>query len=149
MILREMLVEDLDQVMELETALFGTEAWTREGFFTFLTKSDTMFLVVEEKGTLLCYCGVLMVLGEGDILTVAVRADRQKEGIGTFLVNGLIRLAEELDCPVLHLEVREGNAAARRLYERLGFVTDGIRKNYYTDPTEHAVLMTRTKNAPV
>lgn len=94
MILREMLVDDLDQVMEIEQDLFHVP-WTKEGFFTFLTRDDAMFLVVEEKEKILGYCGLLMVLDEGDITNVAVRRDRQKEGIGAFLMQSLIRLAAE------------------------------------------------------
>ena len=60
MILREMLVDDLDQVMEIEQDLFHVP-WTKEGFFTFLTRDDAMFLVVEEKEKILGYCGLLMV----------------------------------------------------------------------------------------
>ena len=78
MILREMLVEDLDQVMEIEQKLFSPP-WTKEGFFTYLTRKDAMFLVVEEKEQILAYCGLLMVLDEGDITNVAVRQDRQRE----------------------------------------------------------------------
>ena len=70
MILREMLVDDLDQVMEIEQDLFHVP-WTKEGFFTFLTRDDAMFLVVEEKEKILGYCGLLMVLDEGDITNVA------------------------------------------------------------------------------
>lgn len=142
MILREMLVEDLDQVMEIERELFSPP-WTREGFFTYLTHKDAMFLVVEEKGEILAYCGLLMVLDEGDITNVAVRPDRQREGIGHFLMDSLIRLAEEQGVTTIHLEVRVGNDTAIRLYERMGFTRDGIRKQYYTDPVEDALLMTR------
>lgn len=142
MILREMLVEDLDQVMEIERELFSPP-WTREGFFTYLTHKDAMFLVVEEKGEILAYCGLLMVLDEGDITNVAVRPDRQREGIGHFLMDSLIRLAEEQGVTTIHLEVRVGNDTALRLYERMGFTRDGIRKQYYTDPVEDALLMTR------
>ncbi|MBQ7370823.1 MAG: ribosomal protein S18-alanine N-acetyltransferase [Blautia sp.] len=142
MILREMLVEDLDQVLEIENVLFQPP-WTKEGFFTFLTREDAMFLVVEEKGEILGYCGLLMVLDEGDITNVAVRPERQREGIGHFLMESLIRLAGEQGVTTIHLEVRAGNDTARRLYERAGFVVDGLRKKYYTDPVEDAVLMTR------
>ena len=142
MILREMLVEDLDQVMKIERELFSPP-WTREGFFTYLTHKDAMFLVVEEKGEILAYCGLLMVLDEGDITNVAVRPDRQREGIGHFLMDSLIRLAEEQGVTTIHLEVRVGNDIAIRLYERMGFTRDGIRKQYYTDPVEDALLMTR------
>jgi ribosomal-protein-alanine N-acetyltransferase len=145
MILREMLVEDLDQVMELERDLFHVP-WTREGFFTFLTRKDAMFLVVEEKGQILGYCGLLMVLDEGDITNVAVKRERQREGIGNFLLESLIRLANDLGVTTIHLEVRRSNETAIRLYERAGFVRDGIRKNYYSEPVEDAILMTRRPN---
>lgn len=141
MILREMTVEDLDQVMELERDLFH-DPWTREGYFTFLIREDTLFLAVEEKGSILACCGVLLVLDEGDILNVAVRRDRQREGIGQFLMESLIRLAGEQGVTTLHLEVRSGNDTAIRLYERVGFTRDGIRRKYYTNPVEDAVLMT-------
>ena len=127
MILREMLVDDLDQVMKIENELFSPP-WTKEGFFTYLTRKDAMFLVVEEKG---------------EITNVAVRPDRQKEGIGHFLMDSLIRLAEQQGVTTIHLEVRTGNGTAIRLYERMGFTKDGIRKKYYTDPVEDALLMTR------
>lgn len=143
MIVREMQVEDLEQVMEIEADLFGGEAWTKEGFFTFLTRQDALFLVVEEKENILGYCGLLMVLGEGDVTNVAVKRERQREGIGQFLMDSLIRLSAELGVTDIHLEVRESNGSAIRLYERLGFVRDGLRRNYYTEPVEHAVLMTR------
>lgn len=143
MIVREMQVEDLEQVMEIEADLFGGEAWTKEGFFTFLTRQDALFLVVEEKENILGYCGLLMVLGEGDVTNVAVKRERQREGIGQFLMDSLIRLSAELGVTDIHLEVRESNQSAIRLYERLGFIRDGLRKNYYTNPVEHAVLMTR------
>ena len=125
MTLREMMVEDLDQVMEIEQDLFRVP-WTREGYFTFLTRNDAMFLVVEEKGQILAYCGLLMVLDEGDVTNVAVRRDRQKEGIGNFLIESLIHLAEGLGVTTIHLEVRQSNETALRLYERNGFTRDGI-----------------------
>ncbi|MDO4308856.1 MAG: ribosomal protein S18-alanine N-acetyltransferase [Eubacteriales bacterium] len=142
MILREMTVDDLDQVMEIEQDLFHVP-WTREGYFTFLTRKDAMFLVVEEKGQILGYCGLLMVLDEGDVTNVAVRRDRQKEGIGNFLMESLVRLSEGLGVRTIHLEVRESNEGAVRLYERIGFRRDGIRKKYYENPVEDAILMTR------
>ena len=142
MTFREMLIEDLDQVMEIETDLFAMP-WTKEGMFTFLTREDTMFFVVEEKGRILGYCSMQTVLDEGDILNVAVRSDRQKEGIGYFLVDSMLMLAQAQGISLVHLEVRESNGTARRLYQRLGFVEDGLRRNYYTDPPENAVLMTK------
>lgn len=142
MIFREMLVEDLDQVVEIEENLFSVP-WTREGFLTYLIKKDTIFFVVEEKERILGYCSMMTVLDEGDILNVAVRKDRQKEGIGQFLMDSIIRMAYMQGIKLIHLEVRESNGTARRLYERMGFKEDGLRKNYYENPVENAVLMTR------
>ena len=136
MILREMLVEDLDQVMEIEKDLFSVP-WTKEGFLTFVLKDNAMFLVVEDKGEIIGYCGLLMVLDEGDITNVAIKRTRQKEGVGGFLMQSLI---------TIHLEVRAGNSGAIRLYERSGFTRDGIRKGYYSDPVEDALLMTYRQN---
>ena len=144
MTFREMLVEDLDQVVEIENSLFSVP-WSKEGFFTFLIKDESMFFVVEEKGKILGYCSMQIVLDEGDILNVAVRRERQKEGIGYFLVDSMLMMAEARGVRTVHLEVREGNDTVRRLYQRLGFTEDGLRKNYYTDPLENAVLMTRRK----
>ena len=144
MTFREMLVEDLDQVMEIENDLISPP-WTREGFFTFLLKDENMFFVVEEKGRILGYCSMQTVLDEGDILNVAVTRDRQKEGIGYFLVDSMLMLAAARGIHIVHLEVRESNGSARRLYQRLGFKEDGFRKYYYTEPVENAVLMTKTQ----
>ena len=141
MTLREMTVDDIDAVTQIEKLLFH-DPWTREGLFTYLAKDNTLFLVVEERGRLLGYIGFLYVLDEGDILNVGVIPERQGEGIGAFILTGLTRLASSLGIKTFHLEVRAGNARALRLYERMGFCRDGLRKNYYTDPTEDAVLMT-------
>lgn len=143
MTFREMLVEDLDQVVDIEQKLFSVP-WTKEGFLTYLMKKDTMFFVVEEKERILGYCSMMTVLDEGDILNVAVRSDRQKEGIGQFLVDSMLRMAEMEGIRLVHLEVRQGNGTARRLYQRLGFKEDGLRRDYYENPVENAVLMTKT-----
>ena len=86
---------------------------------------------------------MMTVLDDGDILNVAVRRDRLKEGIGQFHVDSILRMADLQGIRLVHLEVREGNQTARRLYERLGFKEDGLRRNYYEDPVENAVLMTK------
>ena len=132
MTFREMMVDDLEQVTAIENKLFS-DPWT----------DNTMFFVIEEKEKILAYCSMQTVLDEGDILNVAVSPDRQREGIGYFLVDSMLKIAEVSGIHIVHLEVREGNGTARRLYERLGFKEDGLRRDYYTGPIENAVLMTK------
>ena len=140
MILREMLIDDLEQVMEIERELFHVP-WTREGFFTFLTREDAMFLVVEEKEQILGYCGLLMVLDEGDITNVAVRPDHRKKGIADAILTDVLSESQKRGARTIYLEVRESNLPAQKLYEKHGFVSCGIRKNFYRKPTEHAIVM--------
>lgn len=142
MIIREMQLDDLEQVMVIENDLFSVP-WTENGFFSFLLREDALFLVAEENGEILGYCGVLMVLDEGDITNVAVDQRRQGKGIGKKLIQGLIEKTVQAGVTRLHLEVRQSNAAAIALYEGQGFQKTGIRKHYYESPTEDAVLMCR------
>ena len=142
MTVRVMETEDLDSVMEIENEAFSPP-WTKEGFFTFLIREDTLFLTAEDKSGIVGYAGLLMVLDEAEILNIAVRHDRRKEGIGHFLMQSLLLLSGESGIHTIHLEVRESNHSARRLYARHGFKEVGLRRSYYTDPVEDAILMTR------
>ena len=80
MVLREMLVDDLDQVMKIENELFSPP-WTKEGFFTYLTRKDAMFLVVEEKGEILAYCGLIMVWMKATLLMLQCARTGRKRGL--------------------------------------------------------------------
>ena len=139
--IREMEIDDLSQVMEIENATFAVP-WPEMGYFSFLMREDTLFLVAEEEGKILGYCGLLMVLDEGDITNVAVEKSRRGQGIGEALVRELAARAARRGIALLHLEVRQSNQAARGLYRKLGFLEDGLRKGYYEEPREDAVLMT-------
>ena len=144
MTLREMTVADLDSVAAIEETLMSPP-WSKEGFFSFMTREEALFFVVEERAHILAYCGMLTVLDEADITNVVVCRQRQREGIGHFMLDGAMRLAMERGIRLFHLEVRAGNRPAIRLYENLGFVRDGLRKDYYTNPTEDAILMSCRK----
>ena len=89
------------------------------------------------------YVGLVMVPYESDITNITVSGECRRRGIGTALLKELFRRCPERGVTVIHLEVRESNAPARALYEKLGFIADGRRKNYYTDPAEDAILMTK------
>ena len=142
--IREMQLDDLEQVMTIEEANFSVP-WTETGFFTFLLREDTLFLVAEEGDKILGYCGVVTVQDEGDITNVAVEKNSQNQGIGKKLLEEMFQRTQKAGVCRLFLEVRAGNAAALHLYEKMGFVQMGIRKNYYEQPVEDGVVMMREK----
>lgn len=139
-----MQLDDLEQVMEIENENFSVP-WTETGFFTFLIREDTLFLVAQEKEEILGYCGVVMVQDEGDITNVAVRKSWQNQGVGKKLMEELVKSTEQEGVARLFLEVRASNEPALRLYRNMGFVQTGIRKNYYEEPREDGIVMMRER----
>lgn len=141
---REMTWDDLDQVMVIENENFSVP-WTEMGFFTYLMRSDALFLVAEDEETeeIAGYCGIIMAADEGDITNVSVKKSLQGKGIGTMLVEELAKRMLEQEIKMIFLEVRQSNKAALALYEKQGFEHMGIRKNYYSDPVEDAITMSR------
>ncbi|MDO4804351.1 MAG: ribosomal protein S18-alanine N-acetyltransferase [Lachnospiraceae bacterium] len=155
MIIREMAFDDIAQVAEIERENSLTP-WDENGLLTYLLRNDTLFLVAADafeggetaddpdyvEPHIYGYVGLLMVPWEADITNITVREEARNQGIGRRLLDEIIRRCPEHGVSVIHLEVRESGEAARHLYEKIGFKTDGIRKGYYTSPTEDAVLMT-------
>ena len=99
-------------------------------------------LCADEDGELLGFGYFQSVLDEGYVGDVAVWAEHRRRGVGRAIVEAMLEAGRAQGLAFLTLEVREGNLAARRLYELCGFETVGRRKNYYERPTEDAVLMT-------
>jgi ribosomal-protein-alanine N-acetyltransferase len=155
MIIREMAFEDISQVAEIERENSLTP-WDENGLLTYLLRSDTIFLVASDpfegaetadddsyiEPHIYGYVGLLMVPYESDILNITVRNENRRAGIGTELLTEIMARCPEHGVSVIHLEVRESGVPARNLYRKMGFREDGIRKRYYTDPVEDAVLMT-------
>lgn len=142
--IRQMQLDDLEQVMEIENENFSVP-WTETGFFTFLIREDTLFLVAQEKEEILGYCGVVMVQDEGDITNVAVKKSWQNQGVGKKLMEELVKSTEQEGVARLFLEVRASNEPALRLYRNMGFVQTRIRKNYYEEPREDGIVMMRER----
>ena len=131
----------LDGVCAIENECFA-HPWSRGSLENALSDPNAVFCVAIENGGVIGYIGMLFVLDEGYICNVAVSESFRKRGVGSALIQTLVTHCKKNDFAFLTLEVRESNAAARSLYEDFGFVKVGERKNYYTDPTENAVLMT-------
>lgn len=136
--------EDCKIVAEIEKMCFSTP-WSIESFEHEFTLDFAVYFTAREvDGTPVGYIGVHNVLGEGEITMVAVHPDYRGKGIGEKLVRSLLDYEKNNGVTRVNLEVREGNISARKLYEKCGFMCDGLRKNYYTLPTENAVLMSVT-----
>ena len=126
------------EVAEIEKEAFS-EPWSEKALLDSLDKG--IFLVFLENDSVLGYAGAYCVGDEAAVTNVAVKAERRGEGIGKTLVESLIRRAEALGLDKISLEVRVSNTPAIKLYEKLGFETAGVRKNFYSSPREDAFVL--------
>ena len=140
--IRPMTIEDCEQVAQIEAVSFSVP-WSLRAFTETVEKENFRYFVAEESGEILGYCGFLFVLDEAEIPNVCVKASARCRGIGKQMMTVLIEEAKKLGMAMLYLEVRESNSPARALYQSLGFEENGIRKNFYEHPMEHAVLMSK------
>lgn len=144
--IREMQSRDVDAVTSLEESCFSMP-WKRHDFEEILTNPDRIYLVAEYNEVIVGGCMLTMIAGEGDISNVAVREDYRRKHIATILIQELLSFGEEKGIHDFTLEVREQNKTAIRLYERAGFVSEGIRPGFYDKPKDNAVIMWRRKQA--
>lgn len=129
----------LAALAEIEKACFHAP-WSENMLREELGKG--LFLVAERDGQAVGYVGCQTVLDEGYITNVAVSPDCRRQGIGRALIAELVSRARAQNLAFVTLEARASNAPALALYEGAGFGRVGVRKNFYTAPTEDAVLMT-------
>ena len=130
------------QVAEIEKACFSLP-WSENAFYGELENPLATYVVAVEEKTILGFAGVHIISGEGYITNIAVRENARRQGIGEMMLEKLIDICRS-KCTFVTLEVRKSNAPAIALYEKLGFETMGIRKNFYEKPIEDAVIMTLT-----
>lgn len=148
--IREMRREDLEEVTALEAACFSLP-WKYRDFEEVLTNPDRCYLVAEADcvtadtpDRILGGCMLTHIAGEGDISNVAVYERYRNNGIAASVLSALLRLGEErYGITAYTLEVRSRNIPARRLYEKNGFVSRGVRPGFYQKPEDDAVIMWR------
>lgn len=144
-LIRPMAVDDLDAVMAVEHDSFGVP-WSRTAFEDELkTNRLARYLVAVVDGAVVGYAGTWLVINEAHVTNVAVSKSFRRQGVGRALLKGLMDLARENHMESMTLEVRVSNVAARALYSQLGFVEAGVRKNYYTETREDALILWREK----
>lgn len=139
MTLCTMTPEHLDGVKDLLDLCFGKSTWTSETIRSQMEKADSRCTVALDNDRIVGFLAFEQIADEGSIIEVAVHPDCRRRGIARRMIDAALHDADDLS--VVFLEVRESNLPALRLYESLGFEWIGIRKKYYDDPKENAVIM--------
>ncbi|MCL5883979.1 MAG: ribosomal protein S18-alanine N-acetyltransferase [Deltaproteobacteria bacterium] len=142
--IREMGPADLDGVMAIEAVSFPTP-WSRRLFVEEIGRvfSDALVAVRESDGSVLGYAVCWTVAGESHLLNIAVHPDARGRGLGRALLRECLRRGASAGATRIHLEVRPGNREALGLYRKEGFRLIGIRRGYYTDTGEDALILAR------
>lgn len=132
---------DLDRVAAIERATFS-DPWSRRSFDELLGKPHVRALAVDgDDGRLAGYAVCQVAAGEAEILNLAVDPAARRRGLGGQLLDAALGALRRAGTTVVFLEVRQSNQAAIRLYERAGFHVVTLRRAYYRNPTEHALVM--------
>ena len=140
MMIRSMTSAHVSQVAELEKLCFS-DPWSEKSVASELTNPLALWLVAVQGDTVAGYIGSQSVMGEADMMNLAVQPEYRRQGIGEKLVSALIAALAQQNVHSLTLEVRVSNAPATSLYEKLGFVQVGRRPNYYKNPKEDALIL--------
>lgn len=138
--IRKMRTEDIEAVAGLEQEIFS-DPWSANALTETLAQKQTLLLAAYENKTLVGYLILYYVLEDGEIARIAVAEGWRRKGVASKLLKELALICEDIGVTKLLLDVRESNTSAYAFYEKQGFVRDGVRRNYYTNPTEDAVLM--------
>lgn len=131
----------MPQIAELERECFS-EPWSEKALLESM-QAGTKFFAVCQASTVLGYVGISTVLDEGYITNVAVTKSARRQGVASLLMHRLSVLARENSLSFISLEVRASNDSARALYQKFGYRDEGLRKGFYRNPTEDAVIMTK------
>lgn len=140
--IEKMTAEQLEEIAQLEKNCF-VHPWSRQSLESELANENSLFLTAIDDNKVVGYIGMNVVVDEGYIFNVAVDENYRKRGIGSALIGELVTFCKKNNLCFLTLEVRESNENARSLYSKFGFIKVGERKNYYKEPVEDAVLMTK------
>lgn len=138
---RRMRIDDVESVFEIETLSFKTP-WTKEAFENEVTKNQlAVYFVVTLDGCVVGYAGMWTIVDELHVTNVAVTPDQRGKGLSSRLMETLFEYAIDHKFASMTLEVRTTNSVAIKLYEKFGFKGLGVRKGYYQDTNEDALIM--------
>ncbi|GAB3047027.1 ribosomal protein S18-alanine N-acetyltransferase [Virgibacillus ainsalahensis] len=141
LMLRKMMTDDVDQVMEVERASF-TIPWTTDIFYQELVDNmHAHYFVMELDNKIIGYAGTWIIIDDAQITNIAVMPEFRGQKLGERLFQYTIQQAVMMGVSRLSLEVRKSNIVAQKMYQKFGLVPGGIRKNYYVDDQEDAIVM--------
>ena len=140
--IREALLEEISSIVELDEQSSGSAHWTPQEYTRIIgSKSTHVVLVAEsEDRSVVGFLVGRKIAEEWDLENIVVAVERQKQGIAYGLLSAFIRAAERERAKSIFLEVRSSNTAAIALYHKAGFQQDAVRKSYYSDPVDDALL---------
>lgn len=134
-------LEHIDSVLIIDTLCFPTP-WSRESFQKEIENNKFARYIIAKKGEVVIgYAGMWLILDEGHITNIAVHPEYRGIGTGKLLLEALIEICKIESVNSITLEVRKSNLVAQSLYKKYGFVEEGIRKEYYGDNREDAIIM--------
>ena len=141
--IREMKKSDIEQIMKIESAIFGEFHWRPESFSSEIENEFGYYFIVTDENSqqLVGYCGFWLITDEGHITTLAVDPEYRKKGLGEIMIQKMIETGYEKKVKWFTLEVRASNIPAQNLYYKYGFKSLGLRKSYYQDNGEDALIM--------
>ena len=132
----------INGVYELSKACFSVP-WSLDSISYEIENPLAKYVIAQDLSTneVVGFAGVWIVAGEGDITNIAVHPSYRKQGIASQLLSKLLKICKDTNCNDITLEVRVSNTPAQNLYTKFGFVNEGIRKKYYSDNGEDAIIM--------
>ena len=140
--LRSATEEDLEDLETMEKECF-LDPWSRRSLEESFSDKNTGCIVAVRSGNILGYVLYGAVLDECEIYRIAVAKSGRRQGIGALLLKNLEEISKDHQIMRILLDVREKNEGARGFYASMGFSVDGVRKNFYQNPGDHAVLMSK------
>ena len=138
--------DDATRISELEGEIFS-DPWQKKDIFSYICSEDGMCFTALDGDLPIAYVLGRLIAPEGEIYRIAVDEKYRGRGIGYRLLSYALKSERGRGLETLFLEVREGNIPARNLYHSYGFAEVGMRKNYYSNPTENAIVMLKAHPA--
>ncbi len=142
LILQTMVREHLDELVKLEKICFS-QPWSYQSLEEELSNDTAYFFTALDGEKVIGYIGLYIVCESCFVSNIAVFPEYRRKGVATALIERACECAKEHGTDFISLEVRPSNVSALALYEKLGFEEMGLRKNYYRNPTEDALIMTK------